>query len=112
MTGATLFGWLLVGHFLCDFPLQGDFLAKAKNHKSPIPGVPWWLCLAAHAVICGGAVALLTSWQIGALEALFHFVTDGLKNEGAFGDGETAFVIDQAVHVACKATWAVMWVSM
>ena len=33
--------WLMVGHALADYPLQGDFLAKAKNRTAPIPGVPW-----------------------------------------------------------------------
>ncbi|MFM1977463.1 MAG: hypothetical protein RL145_2309, partial [Pseudomonadota bacterium] len=33
---------LIVAHFICDYPLQGDFLSKAKNLTAPIPGVPWW----------------------------------------------------------------------
>lgn len=33
---------LLAGHALCDYPLQGDFLAKAKNRAAPLPGVPWY----------------------------------------------------------------------
>lgn len=111
MSGLSLFGWLLVGHALADFPLQGDFLAKAKNHTTPIPGCPWWLCLAAHSLICAGAVAALTCWQLGALEFVLHFGTDWLKNEGALGSGETAFAIDQAIHVMCKAAWAYLWIA-
>lgn len=29
---------LIAGHALADYPLQGDFLAKGKNHKAPIAG--------------------------------------------------------------------------
>jgi hypothetical protein len=28
---------LFAGHALCDYPLQGDFLARGKNHCNPIP---------------------------------------------------------------------------
>ena len=49
--------WLLLcGHALCDYPLQGDFLARGKNHTDPIPGIPWVHCLVAHALIHGGMV--------------------------------------------------------
>ena len=47
---------LVVAHFLCDFPLQGDFLAKAKNPEAPLPGVPWQWAMLAHAAIHAGAV--------------------------------------------------------
>jgi hypothetical protein len=36
-----LFLLLLVVHALCDYPLQGGFLARGKNEINPIPGVPW-----------------------------------------------------------------------
>lgn len=35
---ATIFALMLAGHALADYPLQGDFLAKAKNRANPIPG--------------------------------------------------------------------------
>jgi len=28
---------LFAGHALCDYPLQGNFLAKGKNHRNPHP---------------------------------------------------------------------------
>jgi hypothetical protein len=34
------FWWLLVAHVLADYPLQGAFLARGKNHRNPIPGIP------------------------------------------------------------------------
>jgi hypothetical protein len=51
---------LLTAHALADYPLQGDFLSKAKNRMAPIPGVPWRQALGAHAFIHAGAVALIT----------------------------------------------------
>lgn len=99
----VLLFWLLVGHALADYPLQGDFLAKAKNHRSPIPGVDWWIALANHALIHGGAVALVTgSVTLGLAETGVHCWIDWLKC-----DGRTTFRTDQALHVACKVGWAV-----
>jgi hypothetical protein len=98
----TLF-WLLVAHALCDYPLQGDFLARGKNHKNPILGVPWQQCLIAHSIIHGGAVALITgNVYLGILETCAHAFVDFGKREGAYG-----FNYDQALHVAVKVFWAV-----
>jgi hypothetical protein len=96
--------WLLVGHAVCDYPLQGDFLARGKNHKNPIPGIPWYHCLIAHALIHGGAVALITGdvW-LGCIEAAIHTVIDYGKCDGRFG-----FNFDQALHIGCKIVWAVV----
>lgn len=98
-------GWLLVLHAISDFPLQGDFLARAKNHSNPIPGVPWLLCLSMHALISAGAVALVMPVPFAVAEFFVHGVTDWAKNEGLFGTGERAFLVDQAIHVASKAAW-------
>ena len=96
-----LFGALIVAHMLCDYPLQGDFLAKAKNHTAPIPGVPWQQALASHSIIHGGAVWLLTGiWWLGLLEALSHALIDWAKSQKHFG-----FHTDQFLHVAFKALW-------
>ena len=103
-----LFFMLLAAHALCDYPLQGDFLARGKNHRAPLPGVPWWQCLWAHALIHGGAVALLTHrWEIGVLEMAAHAVIDNAKCAGRI-----SFNTDQALHVACKIVWVlivVLW---
>lgn len=94
---------------MADFPLQGDFLAKAKNHKTAIPGIPWWLCLWAHTVICGAGVALVTNPLFGLTEMAIHFGVDWCKNEGLFGQGDRAFVIDQLIHIACRLVYAIIW---
>jgi len=97
----TLF-WLLVGHALCDYPLQGDFLARGKNHKSPIPGVPFYQCLVAHALIQAGSVALITgSMAAGMAEFVAHVVIDYGKCDGWYG-----FNVDQALHIACTLVWS------
>lgn len=100
---STLF-LLLVAHALADYPLQGDFLSKAKNEKAPIPGVPWWQAMTAHCLIHAGAVYLITgSMILAGLEFIVHFLTDRAKCFGWIG-----FNDDQAIHVACKVLWAVV----
>ena len=121
----TFFLLMLVGHALADYPLQGDFLARAKNHTAPIPGVPWVHGLFWHAVIHGGAVGLATgSAVLGVAETLVHMLIDHAKCAGWFNrwfgavpwgerleqpstdDLSRAFHIDQGLHVACKVLWA------
>lgn len=98
---------MLAAHGLCDYPLQGDFLARGKNHTDPIPGVPWYQCLAWHAMIHGGAVALITgSLALGIAEFAIHCVIDFCKCAGLFG-----FNVDQALHVACKIVWFLILVN-
>jgi hypothetical protein len=104
MTILLKFFWLLVGHAVADYPLQGDFLAKAKNMTAPITGVPWWIAMSAHCLIHSGAVMLVTH-QIPLAIAEFglHFCIDVLKCRG-----ETNFELDQLMHVLCKVIWAVI----
>lgn len=96
----TLF-LLLVGHALADYPLQGDFLSKAKNRAAPMPGVPFFQALGAHALIHGGFVAMITGvWWLGVAEAVAHAAIDDAKCTGKIG-----FNTDQVLHVACKLLW-------
>lgn len=93
---------LLVAHALCDFPLQGDFLARGKNHKDPAFAGIWPIALAAHAAIHGGAVAFVTGIPaLGICEAAMHARIDYAKCSGRI-----SFEFDQAAHVLCKAAWA------
>lgn len=92
---------LIGGHFLADYPLQGDFLSKAKNRIAPIPGVSWWQALGAHAAIHGAIVALLTGiWWLFIAEATIHWLTDDAKCRGRI-----SFNTDQAIHLVCKGLW-------
>lgn len=95
---------LIVGHALADYPLQGDFLSKAKNHKAPIPGVPWYQALLAHSAIHGGAVGLATgSIWLGLMEFAVHNLIDYMKC-----DGKISFNQDQLFHIICKIFWVVI----
>lgn len=94
----TLF-MLLAGHFLCDYPLQGDFIGKLKNrHVNDNKIVPWWHLMTAHSFIHAGAVLLITGviW-LAVFELVVHFIIDVLKCEGY-----TNIHVDQALHVVCK----------
>jgi hypothetical protein len=107
MSPLELFGALMVAHAVCDYPLQRDFLAKAKNRVTPIPDFPWWHAMGAHALMHAGAVAWLTGfWWLGALEFVFHFVTDDAKCRGRLTLNQ-----DQFIHALCKVAWVVIAVS-
>ncbi len=97
---------MIIGHALADYPLQGDFLAKAKNEADPIPGVPWWQAMWAHCAIHAGAVLLITgSAFLAALEFIAHFAIDRAKCMGLI-----SYNTDQFLHVACKILWAaILW---
>lgn len=93
---------LIVGHALADYPLQGDFLAQAKNRNTPVGKLFWMHALPAHSVIHGGFVAVITGqvW-LGVAETVIHAVTDWMKCEGRI-----SLNVDQAIHIACKVAWA------
>ena len=97
---------LFAAHALCDYPLQGDFLARGKNHRLPLPCVPWYQCLFAHALIHAGAVAVITRNPVlGVLELVSHLVIDYGKCSEWYGFNE-----DQAFHYACKVAWFLVMV--
>ena len=100
----TLLALMLVGHALADYPLQGDFLARGKSHRSPIEGVPWYHPLMAHAAIHGGFVGVITqSLFLGIAEFCLHIVIDYGKCDKWFG-----YNTDQILHVLCKIAWALL----
>lgn len=93
---------MLFAHFLADYPLQGEFLAKAKNRFDPIPGIPWWQAMTGHCGIHAGFVYLITgAWWLGLFEFIVHFLTDNSKCEGKIG-----YNTDQVIHIGCKFIWA------
>jgi len=88
--------FLVAAHFVADYPLQGDFLAKAK-FDGPLRA--WHLF--GHSAIHGGAVLLVTgSLLLCLLETVAHMAIDEAKVRGW-----TSFAQDQTLHMACKATW-------
>lgn len=104
MNALALFAALVFLHALADYPLQGDFLAKAKNRTAPIPGIPFWHALWAHSIIHGGFVGIATgSLWLGLAETLIHAATDDAKCRG-----KISYNTDQAIHIGCKAVWALV----
>lgn len=102
--------WLLIGHALADYPLQGDWLAKAKNHRLElVPGECIWPgTLACHSAIHAGAVWLITGvWWLAAAEFVAHTVIDWAKS-----DGRISYNTDQALHVGCKVVWVLLLMGM
>lgn len=96
--------FLISGHALADYPLQGDFLANAKNRNTPIGKLFWPHALGAHAMIHAGFVALITgSILLGTAEAIAHAITDWLKCEDRI-----SLHVDQAIHITCKVAWAAL----
>jgi len=94
---------LLVGHALSDFPLQTDFMVRAK---SPRAGSIWPWVLGSHSLIHGFAVAvILGNFWLGLAEFIAHFIIDLCKSLGLFGKGDISFHIDQTFHFICKAAW-------
>jgi hypothetical protein len=91
-------------HALLDFPLQGDFLAKAKNRHSPMPDIPWELAMFSHCLIQALGVFLITqSLALAGTELCLHFLIDCAKNEG-----KTSFFTDQMLHYLCKSMYVIL----
>lgn len=94
--------FLLAGHALADYPLQGDWLSKAKNFQIDLVGEKIWpMALFCHAAIHALAVFLATgnmAFAVGELVA--HFVIDYAKCAKRIG-----YNTDQWLHIACKLLW-------
>ncbi|MBB4274181.1 DUF3307 domain-containing protein [Rhizobium mongolense] len=87
---------LLGAHWLCDYPLQGQFLFDAKQ-SGPLRVYH----LIAHFGIQGAGVAVVTgSVWLGLLKWTAHAIIDEAKVRG-----KTTFAQDQALHIACKIVW-------
>lgn len=87
--------YLLFGHYLADFGLQNDFIAKFK-----FPGsAPFWgHVMVAHCSMQALAVMIVTNNPyLGIAEFFAHFSIDYNKCVGRL-----TFNQDQALHIACK----------
>lgn len=93
---------LVAGHYLADYPLQGDFLAKAKNRHTEIGKNIWPHALFAHSMIHSVFVLFVTgSIGLAVAELVMHGATDFLKCEGLINDHQ-----DQFIHLLCKLVWS------
>lgn len=78
--------------------MQGDFLARAKNHANPISQVPAGLILAYHAFLHACGVYYFTQSAICAsIEFLTHMLFDFCKNAEIIN-----FKEDQVFHILVK----------
>ena len=91
---------LVLGHFLVDFPLQGDKMAVEKcPGKDVTLNWRWWLT--AHAATHGFMVAVLTGVPfLGLAEMLVHGLIDFGKCRFGY-----KLIVDQALHWSCKVIW-------
>ena len=96
----TLFATLLCTHFLLDFAIQGDFVAKYKARiVDDSNNVMWKWVLTAHAASHTLPVLLLTqSVLLGLVMFISHFVIDFLKCEQKIN-----FNQDQTLHISVIA---------
>ncbi|NTF17788.1 DUF3307 domain-containing protein [Agrobacterium rubi] len=132
MTGLELLALLVFGHVVGDYPMQGQFIALGKNRTQPLPGTPWYQILTAHAIMHGGLVAAAVvlaalsgypclfalALPLAVAETACHWAIDDWKCrrearcrkryecEELEEQRIFAYDLDQALHLACKITWA------
>lgn len=95
---------LIFFHFVMDYPLQGDFLSKAKNPYNPIPGIPWYQAMTAHSFMHAVPVGFFTgSPVLGVIEFGIHYITDMLKCRG-----NISYNMDQAIHIGSKIIYVLI----
>lgn len=94
----TNFLLLIFAHYLCDFGLQNDFIAKFKVPKS----AGFWVhVMVAHCSMQALGVLLVTKNPYLALaEFVSHFIIDYAKCTQ-----KLTFNQDQALHLFCKCVW-------
>jgi len=103
----VLFYALAMGHALADFPLQGQFLAEAKDRHARLAASEgrgfaptlWVFALTFHTMVHAAAVWLVTGSVVLALaENVLHWAIDFAKCERWL-----TFSQDQILHLLCKA---------
>jgi hypothetical protein len=103
-----MFYLMIFAHYLADYPLQGDFLANAKNPNTPIGKIFWKHALFAHSMIHGGFVAVITgSITLGLLETAAHAFIDYAKCDEKINLNQ-----DQILHIGCKLLWVILAFTM
>lgn len=101
----ALFFMLVAWHALADFALQNDFIAKAKNPETPIPGINWQVVLLAHGLIHAFGVFLFTDMlSLAVIEVASHFLIDYEKCRKRI-----TFIQDQLLHIGCKVAYVVIY---
>lgn len=103
------FALFLCLHFVCDYPLQGDFLAKYKARwVNDGPNKIWLHCITAHSAIHALPVLLITgSLGLGAFMFVTHWIIDTLKCEG-----KISLNMDQFLHFCVIAIITAYYVTV
>lgn len=94
---------LLISHAVCDYALQSDFIAQAKNRHTAIGKQMWQFVLPAHGLIHAGGVYVVTN-SIGAsvFQLITHVIIDYMKC-----DDRISFNVDQLMHIVVMGVIAV-----
>ncbi len=104
--------YLIAGHMLMDFALQGDAIATCKCRSANHPlqkSVPWYYWMLAHCFLHGAMVGVILQWfgvdvsiaiAFAILETIIHTLIDICKCAKYFG-----IHTDQALHIGCKIVW-------
>jgi len=95
--------WLLVAHFIADYPLQTAEMGKYKNPRNqPVPpdikAKPvrvWFAYLTSHAFVHAGLSALVVGVLLGVLIGLIHWIQDYLKCKIQYSPN-----LDQIIHIS------------
>lgn len=114
----SLFFLLVLGHFVADYPLQSDFIAKGKNRFRPVdlasvppgqkPMTIWPWVLTAHAGTHAAAVFLILGSPVLAFaELISHWLIDYGKCANRYG-----IHADQVAHLLCKAMWVALFIGL
>jgi hypothetical protein len=104
----------MLSHFVCDYPLQSDWIARSKSRHAGPPAAydpklhgpvatiwPW--VLTAHAATHAAGVYVVTQRTDAALlEWVAHWMIDFCKCERWFG-----IHTDQCLHLLTKV--AILW---
>lgn len=109
---AETFFILLFGHFLADFALQNDFVARSKDPRFNVREM-WIPVMIAHCMIHAGVVFIITGYlSLALFQFATHYLIDVAKCMQMFGKTDRAFVIDQMLHVAVMAIIALAFTYM
>lgn len=99
-----LLWWMITGHYLADYPLQGDYMAQAKNRHTTLGKGIWPMLLFAHAFIHASFVAIVTrSITLALAELVVHAFIDYTKCEG-----KISYATDQVLHITFKVLWVIV----
>lgn len=89
---------LVAVHCLCDYSLQNDFIAHAKNNNTALGKLYWKWVLPGHGLIHGLGVYIVTgSIVFGIIETILHTLVDHWKNQNYI-----TFNTDQTIHIVIK----------